>query len=206
MTPTWDILICSIPHRTLLLIDLLTELERQHLPGVGILVCRDNVEMPYGDKCQKLLEASDADYVSFLDDDDWIVGDFVHVIRQALREKPDYVGFKVKYTEDGVPQMPVIHSLEHDGWHNTPDALYRDIVHFNPIRRDLALQARWSGGGGADRDWADHLRKLNIVNTQVFIDREIHHYRHEGWTFSVPERLADPPPAPDGFTKVTWVA
>jgi hypothetical protein len=45
--------------------------------------------------------------------------------------------------------MPVYHSLKYGGWVNNPEALYRDIVHFNPIRRDLAVQA--GGRAGAAR-------------------------------------------------------
>lgn len=204
--PTWDILICSIPHRAQMLTELLGELERQHQAGVGVLVCQDNVQMQYGDKCQRLLDASIADYVSFLDDDDWITDDFITAIREALDQEPDYVGFKVQYTEDGVQQMPVYHSLQYPGWVNNPEALYRDIVHFNPIRRDLAIQSQWAGGCGADRHWADGLRALGCVKSEVFIDRELHHYRHVGGGFTVPEPLAECPSQPVGFDFVTWVS
>jgi glycosyltransferase involved in cell wall biosynthesis len=206
MTPTWDILIASIPHRDHMLTELLAELDRQHQPGVGVLIFRDNIDIQYGDKCQRLLDASHAEYVSFLDDDDWIEPDFIDVIREALDQRPDYVGFNVDFTEDGVKQMPVIHSLQHTGWVDNPEALYRDIVHFNPIRRDLAVQSKWAGGCGADRHWADGLRELGCVKTEVYIDRELHHYRHVGGSFTVPMRLAECPPQPDGFPFVTWVS
>jgi hypothetical protein len=108
---TWDILICSIEHRADMLDALLAELERQLLPGVGVRVFRDNLETVYGEKCQRLLDSSDADYVSFLDDDDWIAEDFIETIIGALKTGPDYVGFKVLYTVDGHPQIPVFRSL-----------------------------------------------------------------------------------------------
>jgi hypothetical protein len=60
----------------------------------------------------------------------------------------------------------VFHTLKYGGWVNNPDALYRDIVHFNPIRRDLAIQGEWEGGDGADRRWADQLRALGCVKTR----------------------------------------
>jgi glycosyltransferase involved in cell wall biosynthesis len=205
MTPTWDILICSIPHRDQMLADILAELDRQHQPGLGVIVYRDNIDSQYGDKCQKLLDASTAEYVSFLDDDDWIEPDFVSVIVQALEQRPDYVGFNVDFTEDGVKQMPVYHTLQHSGWVNNPEALYRDIVHFNPIRRDLAVQSRWEGGCGADRRWADKLRDLGCVKTEVYIDRELHHYRHVGGSFTVPQRLHECPPPPVAPSWVTWL-
>ena len=205
MTPTWDILIASIPHRDHMLTELLAELGRQHQPGVGVIVARDDVQMQYGDKCQVLLDASTAEYVSFLDDDDWIEPDFVQAIREALEQRPDYVGFNVDFTEDGVKQQPVYHTLQYRGWVDNPEALYRDIVHFNPIRRDLAVQSRWAGGCGADRHWADGLRELGVVQSEVYIDRELHHYRHVGGGFTVPHPLGSCPPI-NGFPFVTWLA
>lgn len=208
-SPTWDILICSIEHRTGMLTDLLAELKRQKIPGFGVRVFRDNLETEYGTKCQRLLESSTADYVSFLDDDDWVVEDFVKTIMKTLREQqPDYVGFRVLYTEDGNPQLPVIHSLQYGGWQNQPDVLIRDIVHFNPIRRDLAARSFWEGGDGADARWAGRLRELGCVKTEVFIDREMHHYRHRSWdTFtasSVQQPMTDRPARPNARW-VTWL-
>jgi hypothetical protein len=208
MTPTWDILICSILHRTDMLDELLGELERQMQPGVGVRVFRDNLETVYGEKCQRLLNASDADYVSFLDDDDWIAEDFIETIMEALYLEPYYVGFKVRYTVDGHPQVPVFHTLKYSGWVNNPEALYRDIVHFNPIRRDLAIQGQWEGGDGADRRWADQLRALGIVKNEVYIDRELHHYRNRTWdTFtcsSLQQPLAEAPARPH-YPYVKWL-
>ena len=206
---TWDILICSIEHRTEMLADLLAELERQLVPGVGVRVFRDNLETVYGEKCQRLLESSEADYVSFLDDDDWIVEDFVRTIMEVLEQRPDYVGFQVKWTENGEPRIPVFHTLSHgEGWHDTPGALYRDIAHFNPIRRDLAVRGVWAGGDGADRRWAAQLRQLGCVQSEVYIDREMHHYRHRSHdTFTVASEqppMIEHPPRPD-FGFVTWV-
>ena len=208
MTPTYDILICSIEHRADMLDALLTELDRQLVPGVGVRVYRDNLETGYGEKCQALLDSSTADYISFLDDDDWIEPDFIHTIMEVLEQRPDYVGFRVRFTKDGNPQLPVFHTLQYGGWVDAPDALYRDIVHFNPIRRDLAAQGIWEGGDGADRRWANQLREKQCVKTEVFIDREMHHYRNRSWdTFvlsSLREPLTEHPPRP-AHEFVTWL-
>jgi hypothetical protein len=66
MSVSWDILISSLVHRTDMLVELLEEFERQREPNVGVIVFRDNTETIYGEKCQRLLKASEADYVSFL--------------------------------------------------------------------------------------------------------------------------------------------
>jgi spore maturation protein CgeB len=39
---SWDILIPSITHRTDMLTDLLEHLKKQLVPGVGVIVYRDN--------------------------------------------------------------------------------------------------------------------------------------------------------------------
>jgi Glycosyl transferase family 2 len=95
---SWDILICSVEHRTTQLVTLLTALEIQLNAAwpVGIHVYRDNLEVGYGAKCQALLESSSADYVSFIDDDDMVEPDFIATVLTALTEVPDYVGYKVK--------------------------------------------------------------------------------------------------------------
>jgi len=208
--PTWDILIASILHRTDMLDELLAELERQLAPGVGVRVFRDNLETPLSEKCQRLLDSSQADYVSFIDDDDRIAEDFVKTIMKALRKRPDYVGFKVLYTVNGEPQQPALHSLKHNGWTNTPEALYRDISHLNPILRDLALRSAWSGRDDnvCDAQWAAGLSALGCVKTEVWIDRELYHYRYRPTvSFAVSAAQApmtEHPPRPN-HAFVTWL-
>ena len=91
--PTWDILICSIVHRGAMLSELLEELDRQlhshipgaggYRPGVGVICYRDNLEQPYGLKIGAMQAASQADYVSCVDDDDWVAPDFIERISEV---------------------------------------------------------------------------------------------------------------------------
>jgi hypothetical protein len=177
----WDLLICSIPHRHERLVALLAELDRQMVqPWCGAILYRDNLETCYGDKVQTLVNASSADFVSCFDDDDWCVPDFVPRIAASLWAlDPDYVGFQVKYTRDGDPQRLVEHSLRHDGWYDQNDGLFRDITHFNPIRREIALGGQWEGGNGADRRWADRVRNKGTLkeDREHMIYEELYHYR-----------------------------
>jgi hypothetical protein len=103
---TWDILICSIEHRADMLDALLAELERQLLPGVGVRVFRDNLETVYGEKCQRLLDSSTADYVSFLDDDDWIAEDFIATIMDALKTGRTMSGSRCSTRSTGTRRSP----------------------------------------------------------------------------------------------------
>lgn len=208
---TWDILVASIEHRTDMLDALLGELERQLVPGVGVIVFRDNLETALSNKCQRLLESSTAEYVSFVDDDDMVAEDYVQAIMEALKQNPDYVGFNVLYTVDGNPQLPALHSLKHGGWRSEADALYRDISHLNPIRRELALRSPWTGRDDhvCDAQWAAGLREQGCVKTEVYIPRDMYHYRwRPAFSFQIAAAeapLTEHPPRPD-YPFVTWVS
>lgn len=185
---TWDILLPTLPHRHDQMCALLAEIGRQHEPGLGVIVYRDNLQRAgnasYG-KWQDLQQASRADYTSFIADDDWIAPDFAARIMDALAQDPDYVGFAIRYTIDGVPAMPVEHSLRHAGWMNSPQILTRDICHQNPIRRELALLATWrTDTQEADRRWAAQLRATGKVRTEVWIPDPIFWYQEtsDSWT------------------------
>ncbi len=197
---TYDFLLPTIPHRHEQMCTLLAEINRQWQPGLGMLVKRDNLERP-GDasyaKWQELEEASQAEYTSFIADDDWIAPDFVHRIMTALQEKPDYVGFPVKYTSDGVLQLPVEHSLRHGTWANYPHLLARDIVHHNPIRRDLALLVKWRTENCADRLWAEDLRATGRVLKETWISDQMYYYRETSKSWSRWSKAPAPMPVDD---------
>lgn len=174
---TWDILIATIPHRHEKLCRLLNELNRQWQRGVGAIVYRDNLEHPIGDKRQKLLEASTAAYVSFVDDDDDVAPFFVPRIMGALSGSPDYVGFKVDYWDGSDRAMQAEHSLRYDGWHTWPEKLVRDFSHLNPLRRELALAGRFGGEDGEDYCWAYEVRNGGGARDEEWIPEVMYNYR-----------------------------
>jgi hypothetical protein len=196
---TWDILLPTLPHRHDQLCPLLAEIDRQWQPGLGMILYRDNLQRPgnasYG-KWQDLEEMSRAEYISFIGDDDWVAPDYVSRVMEALGSGPDYVGYAIRYTSNGNPMMPVEHSLRHGGFREAPDALYRDIVHHNPIRRDLALLATWrTDHHTADQTWSKDLRETGRVQTEVWIPEQMYYYQEtsNSWT----RWGAGPQPLPD---------
>jgi glycosyltransferase involved in cell wall biosynthesis len=177
VSPTLDICICSIPHRDGMLRELLAELGRQVVPGVGVYVFRDNLRQTYGGKIAAMWGQSQADYVCCVDDDDMIAPDYVERVMAALESRPDYVGFRVRYTHNGDLQKPVLHSLQFGCWETREQAIVRDISEKNPMRRDLALLAEWEGQYAAEARWAAGIRATGKVKTEVFIDEELYYYR-----------------------------
>lgn len=205
--PAWDLLIASIPHRHETLLELLADLDRQirgydAMTQAGVILYRDNLTVPYGDKTQALTLASTADYVSCIDDDDLLAPDGMARILDALDTWPDYVGFAVAWTKDGVPQIPVEHSLRHPRWENGETMLLRSVMQFNPIRRELALDGCWQGGYEAEIRWGDGVIKRGRCVTEAWLPPPpVYQYReHTADTFKTerqpwPEHAIQPLPS-----------
>jgi hypothetical protein len=206
VTVSWDLLMPTIPHRHDLACALLEEIARQWQPGLGVLVYRDNLQRKgnasYA-KWQALQEMSAADYTSYISDDDWVAPDFVARVMGAVETGPDFVGFRYKYTVNGEPGPPTVHSLRYDTWDNDGPVLTRGIGHYNPIRRDLALLATWQTVQDGDRAWSAALHATGQVRTEAFIDDEMYWYqetadswarRRESWPDPLPADQIRPLP------------
>lgn len=177
MTPvTYEILIPTIPHRHAKLCGLLEALAPQVRPGFTVRVMRDNLQRIAIDsyaKWQDLQELSTAEYTSFAGDDDTFAPDFIPRVMEALQSRPDYVGFRVRF-----PPWDCQHSLRYNSWGTDRNLMYRDLVHQNPIRRDLALLSRWETVSlDQDEKWAERLRATGKVRTEVWIEEPMYYYQ-----------------------------
>ena len=182
MTPTWTILIASVFSRHDQLVALLDHLSPQLAPyggAVSVILDRDDAVMPVGMKRNRLLLAADARWTSFLDDDDWVHPDFVGRVMEALVRDPDVVGWRLRYTINGVEQKPAIHSITNDGWSETDSAYLRDLSHLNPLRKRYAVMGLpFQPGFGEDRAWAERVKATGLVRSEVFIPAELYEYRY----------------------------
>lgn len=178
MALKWQILIPHMPHRHAKLCQLLDTLASQMRRGVEVVVLTDNLEACYRDKMQALYDMATAEYVSSLANDDLVAPDFIPRIMAAFDDGPDYVGFRVRYTEAGQPQPPVIHSLTAGGWYQNGTGIFRDLMYYNPIRLELARLVKFRGEF-CDEEWAADLRALECVRTEVFIDDEMLYYQRD---------------------------
>lgn len=174
----WQVLIPHMPHRHAKLVELLDVLAAQIQSGVEVIVYTDNLDVSYREKCQTLQDAATADYTSHLGNDDMVAPDFVPRILEAMGQDPDYIGFRVRYTEAGVLQQPVVHSMQEGGWWTDAQGHHRDFMYYNPIRRSIADRVKFRGAF-CDVEWAEDIRALGVVNTEVFIDDEMLYYRRD---------------------------
>jgi len=111
----WSILICSIPNRwgftgdRPYAMELLKELDRQasEYPDVEVLLLYDNQKRTTGEKRNILLSIAKGDYISFIDDDDWVAPDYVSSIHSAIRERGvDVITFGIRASSQKIPEDP----------------------------------------------------------------------------------------------------
>lgn len=188
--PVWNILITTIPHRHDKLCGLLELIDSQMRPGVSVLVCRDEHLAGYRPGLQALMDAATAEYVSAIADDDLYAPDAIPQVMAALETRPDYVGFRQRFTENGIRRYPVTNTLACYGWNGCvpselgysrpipPEGFQLDLHYVNPVRREHAQRVRFRGLA-CDTQWADDMRELGCVETEVFIDAEILWYQRD---------------------------
>ena len=178
--PTWTILVATLGQRQDLLRRMLDGLLPQVVAADGrvkVLAYWDNGQASIAAKRQALLDAADSDYVSFVDDDDTVSDDYVSAVLTALRQRRDYIGFKLTVYQDGHRLGTSHHSLRYGGWVNRGGDYFRDITHINPMRTDIAQAARFDltvPGQPEDTTWVAQLRGRLV--SEVFIPRVLYHY------------------------------
>lgn len=149
----------------------------RHKPLVEVLHIEDEREMSIGNKRQGLLEMSKGEYIVFFDSDDYPRKNYVKEIIKAIESKPDCVGFKIAMTTNGEKPQTCIHSLRYKEWKTVGNFHYRNVTHFNPVLRDLALEVGFKDMRyGEDKDYSDRITPL--CKTEVFIDEFLFDYRY----------------------------
>lgn len=185
-----SILICSIEERRDKLEGLLLLLGSQitKLHGwatIEIIHITDNKEMSIGSKRQKLLEKAKGDWIVFFDDDDLPAYNYIELILDAIISNKDIdcIGIRGIMTTDGKNNKTWCHRLGYkiqgDGHtpHKSGYDYVRPIIHFNPVKREKALQAGFKDMRfGEDMDYASRLNPL--LTKEFFIDEILFHYRY----------------------------
>lgn len=183
-----SILIATTIDRRQMFNELYSELlhQAEGLP-VEVLYEEDNKRISIGAKRQKLLERAVADYIVFFDSDDFPSYNYVEGILQALESNPDCVGFLIHMTTNGNKPQTCCHSLQYPEWKSNVDGYdyVRNVTHFNPVRRELALQVGFKDlRFGEDKIYSDAISKL--CKQEYYIPEIIFHYRY---TNTIPHRL-----------------
>lgn len=184
-----SILICTVLERQELFRSLYSELQRQMSNGsfflsgdVEILVNTDNKEISIGAKRQALLQEAKGDFICFVDDDDIVSSDYISSIYNAIVNNPkiDCIGIRGTMTTNKANLQNWSVRNIYDWADNVDGYRYvRFTHHWCPVRRMHALKAGFPDKRfGEDYDYSMRLKKLDILNSEFFIDKDIYHYNY----------------------------
>lgn len=182
-----SILICSLYERKIRLEHLLEILLPQigefsfqpgdvsHYTGekVEILICTDNKELKVGAKRNKLVESAKGDYVSFIDDDDIVSGEYVHSILNATKFSPDVINFWAYRFHNGKRDRRVDYDIKYDCDKDRPNIYQRMPNHLSVWKRSLVLPYK-EINYGEDAEWAARMKGKAL--TQRKIDKILYSY------------------------------
>ncbi len=176
------------------------------------LILLDNKRRTVGEKRDALLRAARGRYIAFVDDDDMISHDYVHLILQKILKDPDVITFRQEATVNnllgeihfqlgnenepfkGVPAIPMPLTLP---------VTKRNAWHVCAWRRILAIQSHFPAINYGE-DWAFASPLCALARREEHIPKVLHFYRHNSATTEAPflDSLCCPPPQ-DGFRLAT---
>jgi glycosyltransferase involved in cell wall biosynthesis len=175
MSKKLSILTATLESRKPVFENLARVLKAQSNSHIEMLANCDNGEKSVGAKRNELLEAAKGDYVVFIDDDDMISPFYVFGILNAIQQSPDCVGIEGIITLKDIGPKKFIHSLQYTDWYEENEIYYRCPNHLNPIKREIALDAKFPDKyWQEDKDFSQRLK--GKLKTEVFIKGPIYYY------------------------------
>lgn len=152
--------------------------------NVEIISAIDSCVISTGEKRNLLLSLANNEWVSQIDEDDYVFPYYVSKILEALNTNPDVIGFNGYMTHDGENRenfiiskdLPYLTKRDDNG-----NKLYlRHINHLSPIRKNIALQIGFKDITFAeDYDYAVRLKDSGLIKSEVFIESDMYHYQYK---------------------------
>jgi glycosyltransferase involved in cell wall biosynthesis len=183
-----SILIPSTFDREEMLFNLLKNLYEQIITEgasrhVEIISDVDDGTLSIGAKRNLLLERASGNFVVYIDSDDEVSNDYLHEVLKAIEQNPDVVSFNGYMSTDGKnkEQFKINKDLLYTTiWDAHGHKTYlRFNNHLSPVKREIALQIKFPDIRFAeDYDYAVRLKNSGLVKTQVYIEKELYHYKY----------------------------
>lgn len=159
-----EIMILTQPSRAKFLEQLLSILQPQLTPEVKLSIRMFDRKMPLGENREAMRRAATGDLISFIDDDDLVSGSYVSQILSARCDDVDRIRPTVERFLDWVPfDCGHLYSAPRQ-WH------------IFPTKRTVALLAPMSGGVGEDIRWANRMRRLHAIRSELVIGSAVYFY------------------------------
>ena|SRR3990167_4986121 len=191
MVPKLAILIPTLPERQEKFDLLVNELIRQTIEA-GYVYRRDvkviydpapRGEKSTGAKRNYLIEQAlklGAEYVSEVDDDDWVSPDYIHHTMKGIESGMDCCSLRGIITWDGKNPEVFEHSVRYSEWktNDTGAIKYeRGITPLNCVKTKIAAQIKFPDiTFGEDHSWSKAIMESGLIKTEYYIDKPIYKY------------------------------
>lgn len=180
MKPIWSILICTMPKRAHLLGQLLSTLQPQVDESEGlvnIIIESDEGKMTIGEKRNLLVSKCQAEYSSFIDDDDLVPSNYVNAHLIKLVNNPDGIGFKGRITQNGKRGQEFMHRADITAWETKNGTFYRPLNHLNVVKNEYRIQKPFPKiSMGEDKAQSEDMNEL--IKKDEYIDEIMYFYRY----------------------------
>ena len=163
---------------------ILYQIRSNNIQGVDVAAYSDDKEISIGAKRQFFVENCDYEYMVQIDDDDVVAEDYIVKVVDALKEKPDCVGYLEEVCFDGVKKI-AHHSSRWDdwkdnfeGWDYVRTIFCKDVIKTSIVKQIGFKDLRF----GEDYDFAQRLHASGLIKKEVFINEVMYYY--EGHSLS----------------------
>lgn len=179
-----SILICTLPQRQVMFEALVGKLMGQLFKIADfkdqVEICSaSNIKLTIGELRNDLLKMAKGDFVVFIDDDDDVDANYVKEILTVINANPniDCIGINGIISFDGDKSKPWSISIKHGHWHETDEMYLRTPNHISPVRRSIALQAKFPNiAYGEDMEYSKRI--FPFLKKEVCIKKPLYHYKY----------------------------
>lgn len=178
-SPLLSILVPTIPGRDGKLKGLLSAIDMQisDRSDVELLVLRDSRGMTIGEKRNRMISIARGEYITFVDDDDAVAGDYVStIVESLLADHPDVLCYLVLVEGHGHKRLCRYDPKLRDA--NYQNEYHRKPNHLMVWRREVALKEPFPPiQTGEDTMWADKM--VAHASKVTHIDKILYTYRFD---------------------------
>jgi glycosyltransferase involved in cell wall biosynthesis len=182
MEITLSILICSvdIEERQIKLKKLISELNRQISKNyaeeiIEVIVDTDNMSKSVGQKRNDLIQKAQAEFICFIDDDDFISENYLSSILYHLNSGIDILLIGIEHIINGINQTKILPSLYIDNLNTGEAVLKTNHFHLCPHKKSIAERVLFDCINFAE-DMIYSQKMVKYINNYFLISTPIYIY------------------------------
>ena len=181
-----SILIPTLSSRAKNIKPLLDELYYQiQSKPVQVLWLGDNKSMSIGAKRNMLLDIASGEFITFIDDDDYISGEYIDVLMNAINKHSDktVICFRGSQTTDGKSDLPFRYDISFGRNHKKEiDGIRWKVMlpdHLCCWKREKITERFPDKSLGEDHAWARNMAMKYTSEDQLLLDDCLYHYNFD---------------------------